>query len=76
MVILDDIKRYDSPTRTSIIEFLSGEYGKEAVEGELDRLFSEESIRLESKKPKHGGHAMLVYTITDRGIRTLEALQK
>ena len=77
MVILEDIKRYEAPTRQSLIEFLSGEYGAEAVEAELDRLFADQCVRLESKEPRRGGgHAMLVYTMTERGVRTLEALSQ
>lgn len=75
-VILEDIKQYETPTRTSIIEFLSAEYGAEAVETELDRLFAEECIRLESRESKPGGHGMLVYVITPRGLRVLEGMQR
>jgi len=76
-VVLQDIKSYEAPTRTSIIEFASGEYGTEAVEAELDRLFADGCIKLESKEPRSGGgHAMLVYTITPRGLQTLEGLQR
>jgi hypothetical protein len=75
MVILNDIKRYETPTRTSLVEFLSGEYGTEAVEQELDRLFAQECIKLETKEPRAGGTPMLVYTITERGTRTLEAFE-
>ncbi|MDA4132403.1 MAG: hypothetical protein OK454_04665, partial [Thaumarchaeota archaeon] len=74
MIILDDIKRYEAPTKTSIIEFLAGEYGTGAVESELDRLFADGCIKLESMEPGAGGggRAMLVYTITPRGLQTLE----
>ncbi|MDA4133201.1 MAG: hypothetical protein OK454_08790, partial [Thaumarchaeota archaeon] len=77
MIILDDIKRYEAPTKTSIMEFLAGEYGTEAAESELDRLFADGCIKLESREPgAGGGHAMLVYTITEKGLRTLEGLQR
>ncbi|MDG6926604.1 MAG: hypothetical protein JRN09_08625 [Nitrososphaerota archaeon] len=75
-IVLEDIKRYETPTRTSIIEFLSAEYGTQTVEAELDRLFAAECIKLESRDSKPGGHGMLVYTITQRGLQTLEGLRR
>jgi hypothetical protein len=75
-IILEDIKRYQTPTRTSIVEFLSAEYGAEAVERELDRLFAAQCIKLESRDSKPGGHDMLVYAITPLGLQTLEGLSK
>lgn len=75
-VILEDIRRYETPTRTSIIEFLSAEFGIGAVESELDALFAEGCVKLETRESKPGGHAMLVYVITPRGLRVLEGMRR
>ncbi len=73
-LILEDVRGFETPTRTSIVEFLSGEYDAKVVESELDRLFAGGCIKLESKESKPGGHGMLVYRITPKGTQTLEAL--
>lgn len=72
-VILDDVARHEAPTRQSLVEFLSGEFGTEQVEREVDRLESMECIRLETKDVRKGGPPMLVYSITEKGRRILEA---
>lgn len=77
LVILNDIKEYEAPTRASIIEFLSGEYGKEAVERELDRLHFGGQIALQDGEEEEGGRGgppMLVYRLTSSGATLLEAL--
>ncbi len=75
-VILEDINRYEAPTRASLIGFLSGEYGNDVVEAELDRLFAQEIIALESYAPKSGAPPMLVYVLTEKGKRALEAMSQ
>lgn len=74
VLILEDVLKHEAPTRLSLIEFLSAEYGPHLVERELDRLYAMECIRLETKEVRKGGPPMLVYTITDIGRRTLEAM--
>jgi len=71
--ILGDIKQYAAATRSSLIEFLSGDYGVEAVKHELDRLETQGHIKLESK-PVRSGDPMTVYTLTPSGERLLEAM--
>lgn len=73
-LILEDIKRYDTPTPVSIVEFLSGDYGAENVKHELDRLHSQGLIRLDAKERRDGSEAMLVYALTENGSRLLEVL--
>jgi hypothetical protein len=74
LLLLDDVKRYEAPTRASLTEFLSGEYGTEAVQRELDRLHSQGLITLQERDVRAGGPPMLVYVLTDAGRRLLEAL--
>jgi len=74
LIVLDDIKRYGASTRASLIEFLSGEYGAEAVQRELDRLHSQRHITLQEKEVRPGGPPMMVYALTPSGETLLEAL--
>ncbi len=74
LIVLDDIKRYGASTRASLIEFLSGEYGAERVQHELDRLHSQGHITLQEKEVRPGGPPMLVYALTPSGETLLEAL--
>jgi hypothetical protein len=74
LIILDDVKRYGAPTRESLIDFLSGEYGADAVKRELDRLHSQGHISLQEKEVRAGGPPMLVYALTPSGETLLEAL--
>jgi hypothetical protein len=73
-IILDDVKRYEAPTRASLIGFLSGEYGAGAVQRELDRLHSQGLITLQEREVRAGGPPMLAYGLTPSGERLLEAL--
>ena len=74
LLILTDVKRYAAPTRASLIEFLSGEYGTDSVKHELDRLHAQGHIKLESKQMRSGGDQTLMYRITESGDRLLEVL--
>ena len=74
-LVLEDIGRFSAPTRVSIIEYLSGDYGTEEVKHELDRLQAQGHIKHESKPVRSGGDPMLVYSITPSGQRLLEALR-
>jgi len=74
LIVLDDIKRYGASTRASLIEFLSGEYGADAAQHELDRLHSQGHITLQEKEVRPGGPPMMVYALTSSGETLLEAL--
>ena len=73
-LILEDVRRFEAATRTSIIEFLSGEYGEEGVRKELDRLHAQGLIEFDSESPRTRDDGMLVYRLTDAGARLLEVL--
>jgi hypothetical protein len=74
LMILDEVKRYEAPTRASLIGFLSGEYGADPVQRELDRLHSQGLITLQEREVRAGGPPMLAYGLTESGERLLEAL--
>ncbi|MDA4123204.1 MAG: hypothetical protein OK456_08510 [Thaumarchaeota archaeon] len=73
-LILQDIAKYEAPTRPSLLGFLSAEYDSEVVKHELDRLENQQLIQQERKAVRKGGEDMLVYTLTEAGRRLMEAM--
>ena len=72
-VILDEVSRYDSANRQSIVSYLSPLYLAADVAGEIDRLHSEGYLVLEPKD-SGGGPKIFSYTVTEAGRRLLQGL--
>ncbi len=71
--ILDEISRYDSANRQSIVSYLSPQFLAADVAAEVDRLHSEGYLLLEPKEGG-GGPKILSYTVTEAGRRLLQGL--
>ena len=71
--ILDEISRYESANRQSVVSYLSAQFLPGDVATEIDRLHSEGYLVLEPKD-SGGGPRILSYTVTETGRRLLQGL--
>ncbi|MDG6920810.1 MAG: hypothetical protein JRN59_04705 [Nitrososphaerota archaeon] len=73
--ILEEVSRFDSANRQSIVSYLSPQFLPADVAAEIDRLHSEGYIILEPKQ-SGSGPKMLAYTVTEPGRRLLQGLSR
>jgi hypothetical protein len=73
--ILEEISRYDSANRQSIVSYLSSQFLAVDVGPEIDRLHNEGFLVLEPRESR-GGPKILAYTLTEPGRRLLQELGK
>ncbi|MDG7029356.1 MAG: hypothetical protein JRN38_03810, partial [Nitrososphaerota archaeon] len=71
--ILDEVSRYESANRQSVVSYLSVQFLPADVAAEIDRLHSEGYLVLEPKEAG-GGPKILSYTVTETGRRLLQGL--
>lgn len=74
-LILEEIDRFDTPTRESVVAYLSAEHLRVDIESELDRLYAKGDITLETKE-EGSDPAIFAYTLTDSGKRLLKELRR
>ena len=74
-VVLEEIGRFDSANRQSIVSYLSPQFLAADVGAELDRLHSRGFLILEPKQIG-SGPKILSYTVTDSGKKFLEGLSR
>jgi hypothetical protein len=72
--ILEEVGRFESANRQSVVSYLMPLFLAADVEAELDRLYSEGHLILEPKKVGNGP-GILAYTVTESGRRLLEGLK-
>jgi hypothetical protein len=72
--ILEEVARFESANRQSVVSYLTPLFLAADVEAELDRLHSEGHLILEPKKVGSGPR-ILAYTVTESGRRLMEGLK-
>jgi hypothetical protein len=73
--ILEEISRFDSANRQSVVSYLSPQFLAGDVGAEVDRLHSGGYLVLEAKD-EGSGPRILAYTVTESGRRLLQELSK
>jgi hypothetical protein len=73
--ILEEISRYDTANRQSVVSYLTPLFLAADVEGELTRLQELGHLIVEPKKADSGS-SILAYTVTESGRMRLEELRK
>ena len=73
--ILEEISRFDSANRQSVVSYLSPQFLAADVGAEIDRLHSEGRLVLEPKQDG-SGPKILAYTVTESGRRLLRELSQ
>lgn len=73
--ILEEISRFDSANRQSIVSYLAPQFLVADVGSEIDRLHSKGYLMLEPKQ-EGSGPKILAYTVTESGRRLLQGLRK
>jgi len=71
--ILEEISRFDSANRQSVISYLSPQFLAADVGAEVDRLHSEGHLLMEPKQDG-SGPKVLAFTLTESGRRLLREL--
>ncbi|MDG6919269.1 MAG: hypothetical protein JRN62_07520 [Nitrososphaerota archaeon] len=71
--ILEEVSRFDSANRQSIVSYLSPQFLPADVAAEIDRLHSEGYLVLEPKQ-SGSGPRILAYTVSEPGRRLLQGL--
>jgi hypothetical protein len=71
--VLEEVTRYETANRQSVISFLSPLFLPADIGSELDRLHSQGYLVLEPKSAG-GGQKILSYTVTESGRKLLEGL--
>ena len=71
--ILEEITRFDSANRQSVVSYLSPQFLAADVGAEVDRLHSKGFLTLEPKQDGNGPK-ILAYTVTESGRRLLQEL--
>ena len=71
--ILEEISRFESANRQSVVSYLSPQFLAADVGAEMDRLHSQGFLVLEPKRDG-GGPKILAYTVTESGRRLLRGL--
>ena len=71
--ILEEVSRYDSANRQSVVSYLSSQFLAADIGAEVDRLHSEGYLLLEPKQDG-SGPKILAYTVTESGRRLLQGL--
>lgn len=74
-LILEEIERFDTATRESIVAFLSTEHLRLDIEGELDKLYASGYL-IQEMKEEGPGPQIFAYTVTDAGKKLLRELRK
>lgn len=74
-MILEEVSRFDTANRQSIVSYLTPLFLSADVGAEVDRLHSEGHLILEPKKVG-SGPKILAYSLTDGGKRLLEGLSR
>lgn len=73
--VLEEISRFDSANRQSVVSYLSPQFLAADVGAEIDRLHSEGLLVLEPKEGA-GGPKILAYTVTASGRRLMKELNE
>jgi hypothetical protein len=73
--ILEEISKFDSANRQSVVSYLSPQFLAADIGAEIDRLHSRGCLVLEPKQ-EGSGPKILAYTVTELGRRLLQGLSK
>jgi hypothetical protein len=73
--ILEEISRFDSANRQSLVSYLAPQFLASDVESEIDRLHSQGFLVLEPKD-SGGGPRVLSFTVTESGRRLMQELSR
>lgn len=74
-LVLEEIDRFDTATRESVVAYLSIEHLRLDIEGELDKLYAGGYL-IQEMKEAGSGPPIFAYTVTDSGKRLLQELRR